>query len=631
MNINIRFYTAGVLITGVLGIYVATLAPGLTFIDSGELAAVCATLGIAHPTGYPLYTLLGWLWVQVPLGLRPVLQLNLMSALLAGCGLYLFFWSGADIFLRSRSSSQPFFQKPSGLMAALSLGCGTLLLAFSRVFWSVALVNEVYALQGLFVCLLMFLSIRTFCSFGDRKNNTVLTGALFFSLGLSFCNHMSTVLFIPALVYLMVSRRKTWQPGPAKLMTAAVLFLVGLAPYLYLPIRALQLPQLNWGNPQTWQTFFWHIAAKQYRVWMFSSFDSMITQLTYFIQLVLHSFGYLPILLIPFGIWFLYHLHRPVCWFTVVFFLSDVVYSINYDIKDIDAYFLPAFVMCALWMSSAVLFFLTLVYRKKPGLYKPVIAAVCVLACIPLFANYTAVDQSSENHVERYVSSVLQSLEPNALILSYQWDYFCSPLYYLQLVEAVRPDVTMIEVKLLKRSWYLKQLEHNYPELMKTSQPEITRYERELYKFEHDQPYDAAVIQKRYMEVINSFISKNIATRPVYLTCEQEKEIGAGLLRVPEGLVFRLYPPGTGYRQFDYGGLPFPSEGDFTANNLYHTTLKTFYAFMLTSRALYELNFGNRTAAGRLLQQARAVYADYPLAARGFAALQRSGPLPPNP
>jgi hypothetical protein len=51
-----------------LSVYLLTLAPTVQFIDSGELAVVCKTLGIAHPTGYPLYTLLGRLFSLLPSG-----------------------------------------------------------------------------------------------------------------------------------------------------------------------------------------------------------------------------------------------------------------------------------------------------------------------------------------------------------------------------------------------------------------------------------------------------------------------------------------------------------------------------------------------------------------------------------
>ena len=62
-------------------IYLFTLAPSVVQIDSGELAAVQATLGIAHPTGYPLFTMLGYLFSLIPLPFTKIFQLNILAAI----------------------------------------------------------------------------------------------------------------------------------------------------------------------------------------------------------------------------------------------------------------------------------------------------------------------------------------------------------------------------------------------------------------------------------------------------------------------------------------------------------------------------------------------------------------------
>ncbi len=62
------------------GVYCATLARTVGFIDSGELAWASATFGIPHPTGYPLYTLLTYLFVSAFPFLEPIVSINLFSA-----------------------------------------------------------------------------------------------------------------------------------------------------------------------------------------------------------------------------------------------------------------------------------------------------------------------------------------------------------------------------------------------------------------------------------------------------------------------------------------------------------------------------------------------------------------------
>ena len=71
-------------------VYVTTLAPGLYFIDTGELAAVCVKLGIAHPTVYPLFTILGSIFSKLPLG-DYIYRLNIMCALLSSVTALVFY------------------------------------------------------------------------------------------------------------------------------------------------------------------------------------------------------------------------------------------------------------------------------------------------------------------------------------------------------------------------------------------------------------------------------------------------------------------------------------------------------------------------------------------------------------
>ena len=89
----------------VLIIYYFTLAPGVIQIDSGELAAVQATLGIAHPTGYPLFTLVGYLFVKIPLQVSTIYKANLLAAIWCGLGI-LFFIKSVTLLLTNINSKK---------------------------------------------------------------------------------------------------------------------------------------------------------------------------------------------------------------------------------------------------------------------------------------------------------------------------------------------------------------------------------------------------------------------------------------------------------------------------------------------------------------------------------------------
>src|SRR5215213_3410575 len=106
---------------GALALYMATLLPGIGSGDTAEFQRVAPTLGVAHPTGYPLYTMLGWLWSHLPLGGTPAWRMNLFSAATAALAV------GA-LFLAARALGQA-----RSVAAAVALT-----LAVSSTFWSQA-------------------------------------------------------------------------------------------------------------------------------------------------------------------------------------------------------------------------------------------------------------------------------------------------------------------------------------------------------------------------------------------------------------------------------------------------------------------------------------------------------------
>ena len=138
------------------GVYPATLAPGLTWshegADGGDLITAAYTLGIPHPTGYPLYTLLGRLFSLLPVG-NVAYRLHLMSATCAALTAFVFYaWVRG--WLRRALPSLP------ELPCTVASTAASLLLAFSRLLWSQALIAEVYALNALAVTSVLYLLWR---------------------------------------------------------------------------------------------------------------------------------------------------------------------------------------------------------------------------------------------------------------------------------------------------------------------------------------------------------------------------------------------------------------------------------------------------------------------------------------
>ena len=228
-------------------VYFRTLHPTIPGGDGGELITAASTLGIAHPPGYPLMTLLGKLFTLLPIG-SVAWRVNLMTALFgaAAAGLLCYAtvrWAG----MLGRSTA-----------AAAGLAAGGLF-AFSPLVWRYSVGAEVFALNNLFSAALLSVSIAFLTT---RKLRFLRLGA--FLLGLGLCNHHTLIFYgAPIALFLIWEARRevNWR---RELPLLAGLFFLGLLPYAYLPIAAARHPPLAWGDPSTPRGFFRHLLRSDY-------------------------------------------------------------------------------------------------------------------------------------------------------------------------------------------------------------------------------------------------------------------------------------------------------------------------------------------------------------------------------
>lgn len=584
-------------------VYLKTLAPSVTFIDSGELAAVACTLGIAHPTGYPLFTLLGWFFSKLPIAAEEIMRLNIMAAFFCAAGVFVFYHL-VYFLLRGvcGTSKDKKGGENSGAIRIASAGAA-LLLAFSETYWSQATAIEVYSLH------VFFLSFVTFAFFkavygdewkthtSDHWGSSNRWWYVFaFGLGLSFTNHMTTILLAPGLLYLYFATQGFDATSWKRIGRMAIPFVIGFSVYLYLPFRASQAPLLNWGNPTTFEKFLWHWTGKQYRVWIFSSTEAAGRQLAYFFNDLPYEFAYVGLALAIPGIIFLWRRVWKIGVAIALLFFGCVFYSINYDIHDIDSYFLLAYFCIALLAGAGLLALNNWLHstlfalRSSPYALRSTLIALSLTPCI---FHFEKTNETKNYLVEDYTMNMFDSFQPNALVLSYQWDYWVSASFYYQLVKGYRTDVTVVDKELLRRSWYFKQLERSHPWLIENSRSEVDAFLKELHKFEHELPYNPNEIQGRFVEMIRSLVSRNIGSRPIYVTTEIEPEFTHGYQRVPEGLAMRLYADTLRHasRNIAFNYRPFERSGRLEDG------IKNMYTNASTLKGINYLQFGKRDSA----------------------------------
>jgi hypothetical protein len=425
-------------------LYLHTLTPGVGTKDGFELQVVSATLGIAHPTGYPLFTLLGRLFVAlIPIG-SPAYRINLMCALLAALSAPLIYAIGARVLKR---------RAPAALAA--------LTFALTITFWTQASIPEKYTLNVWFVALVLYLTIRWTEESSEQKTRWLYR--LAFAYGLSLTHHRTMLLLAPALALHILLAEPGLLRRPKHLLTALALFAAPLLLYLYIPWRAYAQ-----GWQMTWTEFLTQISGSEYAPAL--RLDEWLTnperRATY-LRFLRDQFGYPGIGLGTIGWLSLLRRQRRLALFSLAAYLTCVIFGIGYHAYYNDVnYFLPSHLLFALWIGAGLdalaRGILALIQRlKRSDRLLPLGAIGCwtLAALLPLRLIWTNLPQTNASQAQNdlpwgeYVLSL--DLPAGATILADSVKV--APLYYLTTVERVRPDVRV--VVLPDEAAYLEALE----------------------------------------------------------------------------------------------------------------------------------------------------------------------------
>jgi hypothetical protein len=639
-------------------IYLTTLAPTVIQIDSGELSAVQATLGIAHPTGYPLFTILGYIFTQIPLPFRDIYKLNILAALWCAGGIVVFTYTlklvldninkfrtikknlkakkikkkkSQSIQQRGKEvvaeSENQLFAIPESkkYFAAITSG---LFLAFSRTYWFQSTSVEVYSLHVFLLSLIIFFLIKAFIE--ENNNGRLTKNWILFTifLALGFTNHMTTLLILPGVAYFYFSKFGFNKSSFIRILLMLVIFFpVLIIMYSYLPIRASQNPILNWGNPVDLERIIRHISGKQYQVWIFSSTEAAKKQLEYFINSLPLEFS-VSLLIAAIGLIYSFLISKKIGVFILICFISTVLYSINYDINDIDSYFLLAYISAAFFSTLGIIKLLSFLKFKKFS-YLIAASVISLFILVQAVIVYPKVDQSSTYAYEDYAYELIGSVTKDAIIFSYQWDFFISASYYLQFAEGFRKDVKIVDKELLRRSWYFNQLDRAYPGILDGIRTEMKLFLDALAPFERSEKHDPNLLEMLYRRLMTNLISTNIDKRDFYVAPELfQKEMQKGEFTLPEG--YKLVPDLFLFRvvkgdEYVPAADPdfkirFPEERNFYLDQM----INSFICNMLIHRAFYELQFDKIDRANLYIGKIKKDFPEYVFPPGIEQALKRS-------
>ncbi|HLF28944.1 MAG TPA: DUF2723 domain-containing protein [Anaerolineae bacterium] len=419
----------------VLAVYGRTLGTHVGRADTFEFQVVAPTLGVAHPTGYPLYILAGKLFSLLPLG-STAFRVNLTSAVFAAAATLLVYAMIARLSGR----------RLIAFSAALAF-------AFSSAVWSQAVIAEVYALNvliaGLIVALLIDL-VTTFVGGDSRRrlsasrDASYIVPALFLLLGVGLSHHLTTILLLPAFALAILIARPRL---PLRTTLIALgLFVLGLLPWLYIPLR---WPALHNGAGMTLTEFLDWITGARFGGALVLSAWSDPARWAIVGRFLLDAFGPAGLALAIIGVGSLALKHWRAALITVVAFAAYVFYGLVYFVPDVSVFLLPAHLVMALWIGLGVAALINLFTSRvhAPLGDRAYAIGLALFTLLPVFLiarNFALVDQRAKGApAEDWGRAVLSLPLPVGAALLVDSEKI-APLYYLQVTEQLRPDLAIL-------------------------------------------------------------------------------------------------------------------------------------------------------------------------------------------
>jgi len=399
-------------------VYAAGACPTIYVGDSGELVTAAYRLGIPHPSGYPLYVLVGKLWtLLLPLG-SIAFRMSVLSAASTAAAVGLLHALGRRLGLHPIASA----------FAAL-------LFAFSPSLWGEANVQRVYGLNVLFV------AAATATAFAWRRSHADRSLLVAFLLcGLGASNHTFMAVYALALLVFALTVTPSLGHRPRTLLWCLAAFSMGLLPYLYLPLRSRADPPLDWGNPETISRFMDVVLRRGFweRAWIEGPGDLAAIALDYVRSLGTELLG-LGLALALLGLWVGRRRDWPVLLPLLVMvgnLLAVALHGSRADIFIWHRYYIPSYFMAALLAGLGC-------HRLIESLPSRLRLLPLALPALALVAGWERFDRSRYRIADDFSRTLLRTLPPGASVTAND-DNVLFVLLYLQFVEGLRPDVYLI-------------------------------------------------------------------------------------------------------------------------------------------------------------------------------------------
>ena len=485
------------------GVYLLTMGNTVSFFDSGELIAASATMGLAHPPGYPLYVLAGHIFSYIPIS-NIAFRTNLASAFF-GAMTVMVVYMITEILLRKIFKGEDIDLKIRATALSASFA-----FAFSVNQWGQTNMSEVYAMNSFLIGLIILILINWRIKLisetpAERKNRAKHLWLAVFLFGLGFGDHHTILVVVPVAVFIIAITNWRILIDIRSMSLLLFFFILGFSVYLYLPIRAAQPLIMNWGDPETLDQFLWLFLRQGYpKGEMWREWSLLVHQLKT-INL-LYEFTIAGFILFILGLATSLRRDWTYAGITAIVLLVLSVGVIIYGNGPkentflFEAFHTPTYMVFAPWIGVGMfwLLFNASVYLKNILNCRNIGALwLIILIMLPAFLlsqHYAKSDRSRNFIAHDYATNELKSLSSDGILFTWG-DSGAFPLWYLQYVERYQPDVLLLHTPHLASDWYVDEI------------PELRRNRLRRVPQNHRTPGMAVeLITKQYLGERKSYI-----------------------------------------------------------------------------------------------------------------------------
>lgn len=425
-----------------IAIYLASCYRDVMYWDVGEMDTVPYILGIAHPPGYPLYTLIGWAFTHaLPFG-SVAFRMSALSALALAAASWLVWRIVVDI--------------GGDALAAL---CAALLFAFGEDTWAHATRAEAHALVALAFVALLYVLLRWLDR--GRPRDLYASAAV---LGLGIALHPVVALTLPGVLAAVVARAH--ETDTRVLRRATAIAVVSAAVWFcYLPLRSAYVNAerldpvaaygitgsafWNYGDPVLVDNFAALVTGREIgidEVRYGYTARAYTRGFVHFMQLSVRELTPIGCVLTLAGLIVLFRRSTVRGIVMVSTLLPSTIFAFGFAAEsDVDRYFLPAFALFAIAAGEALA-------RLRPASMHRAGLAFATLAVLDLaFSQRQFFDQPRDDRAARDAAEILRATPPRAVIVA-TW-VIAPPLAYDDYV------LGETNARVIVPSWYGEQID----------------------------------------------------------------------------------------------------------------------------------------------------------------------------